>query len=102
MATDPAETGSEYLIEPNYNSDAFTVRREPVRDLIQSFSSLYLEPEQEADEVKEVEDSDLLPLPPPPEDEDECLISLVLANRVKYLETKMSEVEGNLSARFDV
>ncbi len=102
MATDPAETGSEYLIELNYNSDAFTVRREPVRDLIQSFSSLYLEPEPEADEVKEVEDSGLLPLPPPPEDEDESLISLVLANRVKYLETRMSEVEGNLSARFDM
>ncbi len=51
--------------------------------------------------MKEVEDSGLLPLPPPPEDEDESLISLVLANRVKYLETRMSEVEGNLSARFD-
>lgn len=43
----------------------------------------------------------MLPLPPPPEDEHEGLISLVLANQVKYLETRMSEVEGNLSARFE-
>jgi len=62
---------------------------EPIQDLIQSFGSLYLEPEQD----DEVEDSTELPPPTPPEEEDESLISMVLANRVKKLENTMSEVK---------
>lgn len=66
---DPAEDGSESQREPNYSAEEFMVCREPIQDLIQSFSSLYLEPEQD-DEANEVEDSTQLPPPLPLEEED--------------------------------
>lgn len=69
-------------IEPDYGSDAFTVRREPLQDIIQSLSSLYLDPVLEGEEGEE------LTVLPPPIEEDESLISMVITSRVSLWNLK--------------
>lgn len=64
-------------IEPDYGSDAFTVRREPLQDIIQSLSSLYLDPVLEGEEGEE-----LTVLPPP-------MLSSDIKGRIKDFETQV-------------
>ncbi|GAA6092483.1 uncharacterized protein LOC122329503 [Tachysurus ichikawai] len=58
-----------------------TARREPVQELISSFSSLYLESEGGVAVPEEDHNSSCLPPPPPPEKDEESLISLIIATK---------------------
>lgn len=75
-------------MDPDYTSEPFLTRREPVRELICSFSSLYLESEGGVAVPEEDNDSSYLPSPPPPEEEDESLIRLTIATKVRQLENQ--------------
>lgn len=79
-------------MEPDYTSEPFITRREPVREMICSFNSLYLESEGEVAVPEEDNDSSHLP-PPPPEEEDGSLISLTIAMKMRQLEIRMEKME---------
>lgn len=81
-------------MDPDYTSEPFMNRCEPVQELIHSFSSLYIESEGGATAPEEDNDSSCLPPPPPPPDEDEeSLISLAIATRVSQLAFRMDKME---------
>ncbi len=68
-------------------------RREPVRELIHSFSSLYIESEGGATAPEEDNDSSCLPPPPPLDEDEESFISLTIATRVSQLAFRMDKME---------
>ncbi len=75
----------------DYTSEPFMTRREPVGELIHSFSSLYIESEGGATAPEEDNDSSCLPPPPPPD--EESLISLTIATRVSQLAFRLDKME---------
>ncbi len=70
------ETEGENPAEPDYSAVPFTTRREfersrdPIQDLIQSLSHLYLENEVDLDEHEDSSQYLPLLLPPPPQEEN--------------------------------
>lgn len=78
--------------DPDFATEPFTTRREPIQELIHSLSSLYLESKEEAAVPNEDDGWNDLPLPPPIED-DESLISLTIATKVNQLSMRIDKIE---------
>lgn len=67
MASQHSETGDEYEPIQDFTSEPFVVRREPIKELINTFSELYIDSEEENAAVDDAEDiDDVDPFPPPP------------------------------------
>lgn len=69
MASQEALDGDESIPELDFSSAPFSTCREPLRELINTFSDLYLDSEEDNEEVVMVNsprDVQFLP-PPPPE-----------------------------------
>lgn len=74
MVCQISNNGDEQEPKPDFSSDALLSRREPVRELIDTFSTLYIESEEENDVVKaenEIEQQIRDSSPPEPEKEQE-------------------------------
>lgn len=69
MASQHTDSGVEYEPSEDFNSEAFVTRREPIRELINTFSELYIDSEEENAAVEDADDGDPFP-PPPPEMEE--------------------------------
>lgn len=85
------ETEGDGVTEPDYSTAPFTTRREPVQDLIQSLSHLYLE--NEVDAVEQEDSSQYLLLLPPPPPQVEVVITSNFESTVSKMESKMDELE---------
>lgn len=71
MASQTVLDKDECVPEVDFSSDTFTTPREPVRDLINTFSDLYIDSENESEDSI-VDASDFgFPPPPPPATERE-------------------------------
>lgn len=95
----------------DFSAGPFVTRCDPVQDVIDSISSLYLDDERDevvaerwGEEIQDDEEqrltegeADALPPPPPvDEEEEESLISVLLATRLTKLEDAIQRIEENL------
>lgn len=65
------DSGDEYEPIEDFNRESFVTRREPIRGLINTFSELYIDSEEENAAVDNAEDDDSDPFPPPPPEVEE-------------------------------
>lgn len=88
--------------DPAFTAGPFVTRRDPVHQLIETTSGLYLDSEDEAEEEKSLESppSRDEPFPPLPHD-GKSLISVMLASRINCLEVSVSTLEGEVMAWLD-
>ncbi|XP_073729896.1 uncharacterized protein [Misgurnus anguillicaudatus] len=93
---DAFHAGDDGSAELDFSAEPFTIRREPIQEIIRSFGSLFLETEEEAAVQKEEISLDDLPPPPPVEEEDESLISLAIAAKVNQLSMRMDKMEEDI------
>ncbi|KAA0701461.1 hypothetical protein E1301_Tti023975 [Triplophysa tibetana] len=103
MASQTVLDKDECVPEVDFSSDTFTTPREPVRDLINTFSDLYIGSENESEDSI-VDASDFgFPPPPPPATERETFsdsfTNLIeqLTDRFNMLEKRVDECVKNMS-----
>lgn len=64
MASEAALGEDEYGPELDFSSEAFITRRDPVGELMHTFSNLYIDPEEDEENI--LDDVEERFLPPPP------------------------------------
>ncbi len=99
MSAFQKETEGEDPLIPDYSSEPFTTHREPIQELIQSLSSLYLENEPENVEQECDFDDSLLP-PRPSNEEDESLLTMIMASRMHKIDCRVEGLENVSDVRF--
>lgn len=82
-------------------------RCDPVHQLIETISSLYLvlENDEKSEEISEavspLPDNDMFLLPLPPDEDDESLIAVMLVSRISHLEASVTTLEGEVKEKID-
>lgn len=99
-----ARANGERDLDPNFTADSFVTRRDPVQQLVDIISSLYLDSGDEREEDWNPDTLPLLeeePLPPPEEEDEESLISVMLASRMNTLERNVYNLEGEIMSQIE-
>lgn len=102
MASQHSERGDEYEPIQDFTSDPFVVRREPIKELINTFSELYIDSEEEnaaVDDAEDIDDVDPFP-PPPPEmvERSELTPNASIAEQVRQLMGQVTTLETQVEA----
>jgi len=100
MASEAALEEGEYGPEPDFSSETFSKRRDPLGELMHTFSNLYIDEEEEEKEEEENENSlyDVQErfLPPPPiEWESEHDQATPITMIVEKLSERLTALEGS-------
>lgn len=107
MASQKAQEEVETIPELDFSSDPFITHREPLKELINTFSELYIESEDENEEGMD-KNLDDLPLPPPPhhdvveelwQEKFNSVTSLVelLTERITSMENRIEDCSQRVS-----
>lgn len=102
--------GDEAVPSVDFLTEPFTTRREPLKDLINTFSDLYIDSDEESerimDNVHDIPD-DSCPLPPPPpemdsesnNDQSNSVTSMIerLSERFTSLEDQLADFSQRVS-----
>lgn len=97
MATQNWHIETEGECEPDFTTEPFVARREPIRELISTFSELYIDSEDEEERVEFVDD---LSFPPPPplemEERQEFNSLSPVMDSLEQLEERITNMEKRL------
>ncbi|KAF4107858.1 hypothetical protein G5714_010617 [Onychostoma macrolepis] len=95
MTTQNLHMETEGEGEPDFTTEPFVTRREPIRELISTFSELYIDSEDEEERVVEFVDDLSFPPPPPLETEERpefnSLSSVI--DSLEQLEERLTNME---------
>ncbi len=93
----------------DFSSETFTTRREPMRELINTFSNLYIDSDEDSEQVEDnvhVDDSCFPPPPPPIEVNEEVSpnCDTTLMERLTEIENQVANIDRRVSEQvyFDV
>ncbi len=108
MATQNRHIETEGECEPDFTTEPFVARREPIRELISTFSELYIDSEDEEERVEFVDDLSFPPPPPLEMEERQEFNSLSpvmdsleqLEERITNMEKRLEECNKKVGERF--
>lgn len=96
--------GNEAVPSVDFSTEPFTVRREPLKDLINTFSDLYIDSDEESERIMDnvhdiPDDSQFPPPPPPPEMDHESNNdpSNSVTSRIERLSERFTSIEDQLA-----
>lgn len=99
-----ARANGECDLDPNFTAGSFVRHRDPVQQLVDTISSLYLDSGDEWEEDWNPCTLPLLeeePLLPPEEEDEESRISVMQASCMNTLERKVHNLEGEIMSQIE-
>lgn len=91
--------------QTDFTAGSFHSRREPMRDLITTFSDLYINSDEESERAEDNDPDEELHFPPPPPpltgeyDGQSSAVNPMLNTRVTSLEAQLRELENGVSEK---